>query len=131
MAAFMPPPRHHRNRSCLEDLIGDLHDALCRAFRDRVASTPPRLNVASTFLHAGQTERSTAHEGHGFRFTLPNPLSLPLTEKAVAAWRLLIDALGIVDATAEDWTKKTRFGSASLNKNWKAAMLPLSFDSSR
>jgi len=51
-----------------------------------------------------------------------NPLSMPLTEKAVAAWRLLIDALGILDATPEQWAKKMRFGSASLNKNWKAAM---------
>jgi hypothetical protein len=52
-----------------------------------------------------------------------NPLSMPRAEKAVAAWRLLIDALGILEATPEQWTEKMRFGSASLNKNWKAAML--------
>jgi site-specific recombinase XerC len=52
-----------------------------------------------------------------------NPLSMPLAEKAVGAWRLLIDALGILEATPEQWTEKMRFGSASLNKNWKAAML--------
>lgn len=51
-----------------------------------------------------------------------NPLSMPLTEKAVAAWRLLIDALGILDSTPEQWTRKMRFGSAALNRNWKAAM---------
>ena len=47
---------------------------------------------------------------------------MPLTQKAVEAWRLLITALGILDATPEQWAKKMRFGSASLNKNWKAAM---------
>jgi hypothetical protein len=41
----------------------------------------------------------------------------------VAAWRLLIDAFGILEATPAQWTEKMRFGSASLNKNWKAAML--------
>jgi integrase len=51
-----------------------------------------------------------------------NPVSMPLTPKAVDAWRLLIKALGILDATPDQWTAKMRFGTSSMNHNWKDAM---------
>jgi integrase len=51
-----------------------------------------------------------------------NPVLIPLASKAADAWRLHVNALGILDASTEQWAKKMRFSTSSLNHNWRDAM---------